>query len=85
MTQGLQTEQTKRRTNGPAALGKHELCGTRPVSHHQCKHAVAAAGENQSQAQADIELVLAETSMIQTRCDTACNSLWAKVALVCRN
>ena len=43
-----------------APPGNNELDIKLQASHQQCKHVVAAAGKNQSQAHADITLILAE-------------------------
>ena len=56
----LQHERTIRRMNEQATLDKDELRNKLQVSYQQCKHVVATAGKNQSQAQADIELILEE-------------------------
>ena len=56
----LQHESAIRRMNEQATLGKDELRNKLQVSYQQCKHVVDTAGKNQSQAQADIELILEE-------------------------
>ena len=47
--------------NEQATLDKDELRKQLHASYQQCKHVVATAGKNQSQAQADIELILEDT------------------------
>ena len=44
--------------NEQASLDKDELRKQLHDSYQQCKHVVATAGNNQSQAQADIALIL---------------------------